>query len=296
VPIGTAQNPTLSLTSTTQTQFELPNNVLNLSRSKLCFDLLVPLRNSLTKFANVCGNALSLIDRITLTSRSGVILCDIPNSHIFGNLVSSVNTKLTDLLSRNTLLGGVISVQSTPVTTSASPVHAESLLSNASALLLSPQCLVSGIVRCNGAVNKQTSAAVYGTIAYTTNTEPVNMFIAPVVAAANAISYQIELSAFKDTIMELNKNIYFGDNLVLTINWNSCTKTQFTNTRPTTSGLLSQATADLVVPTQLNNSFLYTATETDPTFFSKLLCVVNGGQFSMLSYTIYILSKIRFIC
>ena len=92
VPIGSTQNPTLSVSSTIQTQFELPNNVLNLSKSKLCFDLLVPLQASLSKFSNVYGNALSLIDRITLTSRSGVILCDIPNTHIFGNLVSSTNT------------------------------------------------------------------------------------------------------------------------------------------------------------------------------------------------------------
>ena len=39
-PIGSsAQSPQLSLSSTVQTQFELPNNVLNLSRSKLCFDI-----------------------------------------------------------------------------------------------------------------------------------------------------------------------------------------------------------------------------------------------------------------
>ena len=40
VPLGSGgQNPTLSLTSTYQTQFELPNNVINLSKSKLCFDV-----------------------------------------------------------------------------------------------------------------------------------------------------------------------------------------------------------------------------------------------------------------
>ena len=47
VPIGQGQNPTLSLSSTIQTQFELPNNVINLSRTKLCFDMLVPLQGSL---------------------------------------------------------------------------------------------------------------------------------------------------------------------------------------------------------------------------------------------------------
>ena len=77
-PIGSsAQTPTLSTTSTTQTQFELPNNVLNLSRSKLCFDLNIA-RSAANNFNMLYGNALSLIDRITLLSRSGVILADIP--------------------------------------------------------------------------------------------------------------------------------------------------------------------------------------------------------------------------
>ena len=39
VPLSGGQNTTLSLTSTVQTQFEFPNNVINLSKSTLCFDL-----------------------------------------------------------------------------------------------------------------------------------------------------------------------------------------------------------------------------------------------------------------
>ena len=104
VPLGSAQNPVLSLSSTTQIQFELPNNVMNLSKSKLCFDVLVALQGSLTKYSNIYGNALSFIDRITLTSRSGTILADIPNCHIFGNMVSAVNTKLSDIIVEHQLI------------------------------------------------------------------------------------------------------------------------------------------------------------------------------------------------
>ena len=106
VPLGSSQNPTLSVTSTTQTQFELPNNVMNLSLSKLSLDLQIPTQ-TLTKFNNVYRHGLVLIDRITLKFRSGVILADIPNTHIFGSLVSSVNTKLSDLLTRNTQGPGI---------------------------------------------------------------------------------------------------------------------------------------------------------------------------------------------
>ena len=188
VPIGSGQNPILSVSSTTQTQFELPNNVLNLSRSKLCFDLLVPLQFSLTKFSNIYGNALSLIDRITLTSRTGVILCDIPNTHIFGNLVSPVNTKLPDLLSRNTLGGGITMAQAAAVTADTSATAAATLAANVSVLGLSPIAPVNDITRCGGLLNQQTSAGTYSANAYTPYTEVTNMYLAPIVAASKAIS------------------------------------------------------------------------------------------------------------
>ena len=102
-PIGSsAQSPTLSITSTVQTQFELPNNVLNLSRSKLCFDVNIA-QSAANQFNMLYGNALSLIDRITLTSRSGVILADIPYCSNFGALISAVNTKSDELLKRSAL-------------------------------------------------------------------------------------------------------------------------------------------------------------------------------------------------
>ena len=113
-PIGSsAQNPILSITSTVQTQFELPNNVLNLSRSKLCFDFQIA-QASANNFNMLYGNALSLIDRITLTSRSGVILADIPYCSHFGNLVSAINTKSDDLMRRSALpMNNVNKIQAT---------------------------------------------------------------------------------------------------------------------------------------------------------------------------------------
>ena len=155
MPIGSTQNPTLSLTSTIQTQFELPNNVMNLSLSKLSFDLQIPTQGSLLKFNNVYGNALSLIDRITLTTRSGVILADIANTHIFGNLVSAVNTKFNDLLHRNSP-GYVMPAGS--ATDHATP--GEDGASQASALVAAQLSPLSDIVKCNGTVNYQMSEKV----------------------------------------------------------------------------------------------------------------------------------------
>ena len=152
IPIGSTQNPTLSLTSTTQTQFELPNNVMNLAKSKLCFDLEMKVS---TNFNNLYGNALSLIDRVTLTSRSGTILADIPNTFIFGSLVSNVNTKLSDLMSR------------TPMTSLA-------LAATVGPGQLNP---VGDIVRCNGTANYQINAATPAVTAYNAYTEPAVLLV-----------------------------------------------------------------------------------------------------------------------
>ena len=266
VPIGSGgQNPILSLTSTTQTQFELPNNVLNLSKSKLCFDVNI-VANAAGICNNIHGNALSLIDRITLTSRSGVILADIANCHIFGNMVSAVNTKLSDLISR------------TPINTATMTMGGHA--TPATALALSQLTPVTDIIRCNGTANYQVGGA--GLVAFTPNTEPV-VFYTAAAAAANSLTYQIELSAFKDTLMELNKNIYFGDNLVLTINWNSANKFSFVTT--TTETVVGAGPATLIP--QLSNLYIYTACETDPTIISQLVSSVTNGEFSLIIPFVY---------
>ncbi len=51
----------------------------------------------------ISANALSLADRITLTSRAGTILADIPNCGMFGNIVSATCTKASDLATKTTL-------------------------------------------------------------------------------------------------------------------------------------------------------------------------------------------------
>jgi hypothetical protein len=74
------------------TQFELPNDVVNISKWKLVVDLEIPpiakyssgwaAPVTYTIFQWLSANALSLIDRITLTSRAGTIFADIPSCHV----------------------------------------------------------------------------------------------------------------------------------------------------------------------------------------------------------------------
>ena len=107
-------------------------------------------------------------------------------------MVSAVNTKLSDIISR------------TPMNTKTMTMGGSA--NAATALGLSQLTPVSDIVCCNGTANYQVTAAA-GLTAFTPNTEPV-VFYTAAANVANSVTYQIELSAFKDTLMELNKNIY----------------------------------------------------------------------------------------
>ena len=120
------------------------------------------------------------------------MLADIPNCHIFGNMVSAVNTKLSDIISR------------TPINTASMTMGGSANV--ATALGLSQLTPVTDIVRCNGSANYQVAAA--GVLAFTPNTEPV-VFYTSTANTNNSLTYQMELSAFKDTIMELNKIYIF---------------------------------------------------------------------------------------
>ena len=232
VPLGNGQTPTLSATSTTQTTFELPNNVINLALSKLCFDILIPPQGAATK-NNMYSHALSLIDRITLSTREGILLVDIPSTHIFGSLISHINTPSSELLNRN--------APATSLATGAGSDNtaAQNLTSWTTALVTSQASPVTDVNRCNGTVNFQmgglvgaaVGAGTLSAVAFTPYMEPLILFIgAGAVACGNTISYQINLSAFKDSILELNKNIYWGNNLVLNINWNAAIKMGFSTT------------------------------------------------------------------
>ncbi len=134
-------------------------------------------------------------------------------------MVSCVNTKLSDLLGRNAPGTGLPAGTTTDGTGGANGNGT----SQAAALVASQLSPVGDIERCNNTFNYQNGAAGVdathlSNAAYSSYNEPLSIFRGRALAQYNALTYLINLSAFKDTLMELNKNIYFGDNIVLTIN------------------------------------------------------------------------------
>ncbi len=86
VPL-TGQSLTLGISSTTNVQFELQTNVMNLSRSRLTFDITCPWQLAL-RFNWLNADPLALFDRIQLYTRGGVSLLDIQGTNNFSSLIT----------------------------------------------------------------------------------------------------------------------------------------------------------------------------------------------------------------
>ena len=333
---GSGQSATLSTTSSTIVNFEIPNNVINLAQSKLVFDMVIPVAGV---GSAVCVDALgfSLFDRITLSTRSGVVLANCDNMGQFTHLISKLKTKLSDL-SDNSSAGGFIpfpnktgatvitNLATYPNLTHANATEAVGKLrpftdicrSNA----LPSSLAVRGLVVAGTAqaqvvpIYSNNNIRLDGSYITTPLYEPLsfitsNLNTTATIALAN--SYQLPLGSIKDTLLEINKSLYFGDNLILSLSFNPATKFSWVVTRTADPSVSTTSTnlitAAVVIPAApatafsefsptnaavattlqpaLSNLALYVSVETDPIITSQLINKVNTEGFSMTVPYVY---------
>ena len=328
---GSGQSATLSTSSATIVNFEIPNNVVNLSASKLVFDLLLSVAGT-THCVDALG--LSLFDRITLSTRSGVVLANCDNMGQFTHLITKLKTKSTNLVDNPSNLtttpqkaAGLISTPLTsyPIPT---PLNTTVNLSNKKPLgdicksgACSFQSIGKSITTSVTGVSTTTQSLVNnvsniyridGSVITTPFLENLHVLTENKVAAAAgafAVSYQLPLGSIKDTLLEINKSLYFGDNLILSLSFNPSTKFswlttggveggQSTGTTASPGTTLSTGTAMVqwtptvgaavqTIAGALSNLALYVAVETDPIITSQLINKVNTEGFSMTVPYVY---------
>ena len=332
---GSGQTATLSTTSSTIVNFEIPNNVVNLSQSKLAFDML------LTAAASThCVDALSLslFDRITLSTRSGVVLANCDNMGQFTHLISKLKTKSSNLVDNANnittspqLASGVISapLSSFPCLTPTNTTVKLGQKKPMGDICKSGSCCfqsigksitTSGITQPADALqslvnNVSNVYRIDGSVISTPFLENLHVITENKVAAAAgalAISYQLPLGSIKDTLLEINKSLYFGDNLILSLSFNPATKFSWLTTGGVEGGQASIAagliggvlgtanpgtqmvqwtpttgTSPQTVQPALSNLALYIAVETDPIITSQLINKVNTEGFSITVPYVY---------
>ncbi len=238
--------------------FEIPANVFNLAQSKLSFTMTpasagAGVANWLPK------DTLSMIQAVQLYTRAGVYLCDLQYANTYSNLVTPIETKLEDFLEYP--LGGTTAVESQ---VSRGLRRSNALGSSSTKTVASPCALRPDA----------TSARV-------NYTEKQYCEPGTLATADPALSFQIPLDQFKQSILACNKDLYVGESLILRITWSAVNRIGFTSTDVTDPSAGAAALANDVA---ISNLALFLAVEQNQAIKSGLMSKVSSGFSMMIPY------------
>jgi hypothetical protein len=203
-PINNVQSFNPSLTAVFgPVEILLPSKCLNLSKSKISWDVSVPSQAG-ANFAWLQGNALCQLDRITLTSQNtNQVLADIPNLNRYASMLTPVLTTQEELQNKaspfTVAAGAATSVVPTMRTT----------------LALAQNTPCEDVSRTNAGANPDGNAIDYGT-PYGNSIR--KLYVSSAAATANFISFELDLASIQASIFDINKLLYFsGEQLLLSL-------------------------------------------------------------------------------
>lgn len=237
--------------------FEIPVTAFNLSKSFLSFDMILPEAgdgDADHEYIITYRDVLSVIRTIQLYTISGIYLCDLNYVNNMTKIVNKAETNLNEFLSYDTALA-TAALPTINANGQASVLRRSNLLSNNNS-------------RYDGSVSE---------INYTENLYVDISAIADDVGAGNlCYKYNIQLSQIKNTIFELDKLLYVGENLVLRIIIDGLNKIAYANQDESAAGvnLSPYPIVDQAVlagfPLQLSNMTLYLAIEKNKNIVSTM--------------------------
>lgn len=235
VPDSGSTTVDLSVNSTsTDTVFQIPAyHVFNFARSHFRYKEdqgagnLAGADNFIYRFADLIPHIYRIQVR---TQNQGQILCDIVDCHKYTNAVLRYQTMLTDMLQNDCPLGNA----STGNVGTGGGIF-EGLCPNTNIRLSAIASAAPGNTQAN--INTAIDTVVSSLACHSTsnrplNTEQRNIFMEPLYYLKNTepnstfpIYNRIPLSVIgKNTILDMDRNFYFGDVVEIIITWNSTNK------------------------------------------------------------------------
>lgn len=267
VPLGNA-SANLAVSSTVQTQIEIPTSVFNLSRSHLNFKVTIPADTG--KCITTHAQPASFVDRIRLSSLGGVDIADLSHARQYCALANQCVTKLSDFLT-----------------------YDDSIPANTEALWISgDKGKGHGFYRSNAALNAVVPAAnarngvriVSGAEASADVAFTEQAYISEGGdGVAQFMNISLPMSVFANTFMSLDKDVYFGQNLLLTIDWSPINTLGFVHA-DTSVWTDAAALATSVVLSELR---LELAVETNPLVAQSLVQKVQKEGMQMMIPYVY---------
>jgi len=263
---GQTVTPTSSIV---ENQFEIPQKVVNLSKSTLDFQISVP--GTTSNYTRLMSLGMSMIDSITLMSREGVEIARVQNVDMYTRAVLPMVTKLQDFLDYDQSLGAITSVIAN-VTDNGFNFFRSNIAPTATPTVISgnyPQ-------PCSTRIGANTGVAVACRDAFI---EPC-YFHQGGSAGAQYINYSIPLSKIAPhTLLSLNKDLYFGQAVIFRVNWTPIAKIGWDTASASDISTTPLNIVSAVTYTSLN---LKLAVEQNPVVISTLVSKVNTSGLSLV--------------
>ncbi len=254
------QTVNLTKTGGQESIFEIPVSVFNLPRSVISYDFQIPGLN--TKFVWAYDDLITHIREIQLYNRSGVYLCNLNYSDAYTKTVLKPETSADELLALSTqdvkvaLANTIGTMQFLERNNSLSTVSYRYDASASSLSYTEPKYLVVGAQGDNAVA--------------ATNTGSLSFRV------------QLPLRQFKNTVLNLDKDLYFGEVLLLRIVWNGVDQMYWTAdaANDPVTGATAPATPGGLFT--LNNLQLFLAREQNQAIINNLVSQVESTGMSIL--------------
>jgi hypothetical protein len=259
---------TTNSSSTILSQFNIPGDgVWNFARSYLTLDLAAGESATANNINFLLTDSLP-IDSITLQTASGQVLANIQNAQIYTKVSQHIATDLEDYLSREAPYADTALGTALPITQIYGCQPCNINLNTGNAVITrttlqypaSRPSEASVIDTTGGTAAAATASAIPATHASGTdvnNRAPVRVLAGVVRDGGGAgnvqVRYKIPLKAFLGTILAMDKDLYFHQNLQLVIYWKGINNWAF---RDVAAGGAPAALNNAAAPTS-TNYFLY---------------------------------------
>ena len=275
VPLGNT-TATLAASSTTEVQFEIPNKVYNLSKSSLDFEMQYAESATGSAINRIHNNGLVMFDRVSLYDRSGQYLMDITNCNTYSNCLNQYVTPLDKMLSNDSSRGGA-----TQALARANDMGFNNFKSNVDDVTATP-----GVA--NGPNGTRISAAGAAQAPSLSNSE-ICYFSQGVArdgtgAGQINVNYSIPLSELHHSICSLNKDLYFGQSLILRVHFSPVSRLGFVGTSAT---VLGTGVAVLDGAVTLSNMQINLAVEVAPSVVEAIQNKVRGSGMELTIPYVY---------
>lgn len=248
--------------------FDIPAaKVYNFSKSYLEMSILIAEPGNTTSSHRFHAGTHTPIERITLQTRSGVYLCDVPNVAILGKVALPIETSFT----KYKTLPAVPYIAA--VDFGATTLHNHSTLFAPSHSLSyeAPNYQTHNIQGVN--TDEKTFP---NDIDYDGTCKQLNGGVNDPIA----FKYYLDFDLLKGTIMSLNKDMYYGDVLQLTVSFAQGKKMFYTFSSNGGAGGFSVNQESTLIY-RVSNLKVQMATEVDPDILAQLMHKVDSGSLNM---------------